>query len=260
MSLTVLLFICLALGYAGYQFGLLTKSGAFLTILVGSTVVYALDSEGLVLLLLFFGSSSLLSKIGKARKQSVDQIVEKDGARDGWQVLANGGTAMLASIGVVLTNEFDFLLVFLIVIAASNADTWASEIGPLSKKEPISIRTFKPVLRGTSGGVSLLGTLATIIGALFIATAGDILFDLSVKQWLIVAAGGVLGSMLDTVLGGTVQRKYRCQICGKETEKKIHHGTTTQYVRGWKWLGNDAVNYLSSTLAGLIGFMLYRLW
>lgn len=260
MSLSILFFICLVLGYLGYRFSMLTKSGALLTVLVGGTVVYALGYKGLLLLLLFFGSSSLLSKLGKARKHAVDQIVEKDGARDGWQVLANGGTALFASVGVVLTNEFDYLLLFLIVIAASNADTWASEIGPLSRKEPISIRTLRPVHRGTSGGISMLGTSATVVGALFIATAGDVLFDLTMKEYFIVAAGGVLGSILDTLLGGTIQRKYRCRVCGKETEKRVHHQETTEFVRGFKWLGNDAVNYLSSTTAGLVGFVLYRLW
>jgi len=259
MSVIYGVVFCLLLGYIGYRFRLLTISGSLFTVVVGSLVLAGFGYPGLVMLMLFFGSSSLLSKLGKRRKQSVDQIVEKDGPRDGWQVLANGGIAALASIGFSWTEHTSFLVLFLVVLAASNADTWASEIGPLSKKDPF-LFTGRRVPAGTSGAVSFLGTSATIVGALFIATAGDLLFDLPTGTWLLIAAGGIIGSLLDTVFGGTVQRKFRCVVCSKETEKRRHHDQPTLYLKGWKWLGNDAVNFLSSTLAGMIGFIGHRMW
>ncbi len=179
--------------------------------------------------------------------------------RDGWQVLANGGIAALASIGFLWTEHTSFLVLFLIVLAASNADTWASEIGPLSKKDPFLL-TGRRVPAGTSGAISILGTTATIVGALFIATAGDLLFDLSTDIWLLVTLGGIMGSLFDTLFGGTVQRKFRCVVCLKETEKRLHHNQPTLYIKGWKWLGNDGVNFLSSTSAGMIGFIVDRMW
>ncbi|QNR20484.1 DUF92 domain-containing protein [Exiguobacterium sp. Helios] len=250
---------CFFLGYIGYRLRLLTISGSIWTLVVGALVLSGFGYPGLLMLLLFFGSSSLLSKLGKRRKQSVNQIVEKDGPRDGWQVLANGGIAALASMGFLWTEHTSFLVLFLIVLAASNADTWASEIGPLSKKNPFLL-TGRRVPAGTSGAISILGTTATIVGALFIATAGDLLFDLSTDIWLLVTLGGIIGSLFDTLFGGTVQRKFRCVVCLKETEKRLHHNQPTLYVKGWKWLGNDGVNFLSSTLAGMFGFIVYRMW
>ncbi len=259
MSVMYGILFCFLLGYIGYRLELLTISGAVWTIVVGTVVIYGFGYSGLILLMLFFGSSSLLSKLGKRRKQTVNQIVEKDGARDGWQVLANGGVAAFASVGFLWTEQTAFLVLFLIVLAASNADTWASEIGPLSQKKPF-LFTGHRVPAGTSGAVSVLGTSATVVGALFIATAGDLLFTLPNETWLLVTAGGIAGSLFDTLFGGTIQRKFRCTVCSKETEKRIHHNLPTIYVKGWKWLGNDGVNFLSSALAGWIGFVVYRMW
>ncbi|MER2123988.1 MAG: DUF92 domain-containing protein [Exiguobacterium indicum] len=258
LSATIL--FCLLLAWTGRSFRLLTTSGAIMTLLVGSGVSFGFGWQGLVVLLLFFGSSSLLSKVGRSRKQSVDSIVEKDGARDGWQVLANGGVAFVAALAYAMTMDFAYLLLFLFVIAASNADTWASEIGPLSKRDPWSLKTLRRVPAGTSGAMSLIGTVGTIAGAAFIAIAAYWIFSLSLRDVLLVTSIGVLGSLLDTLFGAVGQRVYRCKVCGEYTEKREHHGQPTAYVSGVRFLGNDAVNVLTSGLASGIGFIIVRFW
>ncbi len=213
LSATIL--FCLLLAWTGRSFHLLTTSGAIMTLLVGSGVSFGFGWQGLVVLLLFFGSSSLLSKVGRSRKQSVDSIVEKDGARDGWQVLANGGVAL---------------------------------------------KTLQRVPAGTSGAMSLIGTVGTIAGAAFIAVAAHWIFSLSLRDVLLVTSIGVLGSLLDTLFGAVGQRVYRCSVCGEYTEKREHHGQPTVYVSGIRLLGNDAVNVLTSGLASGIGFIIIRFW
>lgn len=258
LSVTILL--CLILALSGYRFHLLTMSGAVLTFIVGSGVSIGFGWKGLAMLLLFFGSSSLLSKVGRSRKQVVDTIVEKDGARDGWQVLANGGVAFFAALVYVMTMEVSYLMLFLFVIAASNADTWASEIGPLSRREPWSLKTFRRVPTGTSGAMSVIGTIGTIAGAAFIACAASLIFSLSLSTAVLITLIGVLGSLFDTIFGAAWQRVYRCSICGELTEKRMHHQTPTTYVSGIRTLGNDAVNFLTSGLASGIGFIFVRFW
>ncbi|WP_394679778.1 DUF92 domain-containing protein [uncultured Exiguobacterium sp.] len=258
--LSIAILFCLFLAWTGRHFRLLTTSGAVFTMLVGSGVSFGFGWSGLVVLLLFFGSSSLLSKIGRTRKKSVDAIVEKDGARDGWQVLANGGVAFIAAIAYTMTMDKAYLLLFLFVIAASNADTWASEIGPLSSRDPWSLKTLRRVPAGTSGAMSLIGTLGTIAGAAFIALAAHWIFSLSLTDTLLVIGIGVIGSLLDTLFGAMWQRVYQCSVCGERTEKREHHGQLTIYVSGIRLLGNDAVNVLTSGLASGIGFIIIRFW
>ncbi|MGI1805206.1 DUF92 domain-containing protein [Exiguobacterium sp. TDN 0502] len=258
--LKITILFCLVLALTGYRFRLLTMSGAVLTLVVGSGVSVGFGWQGLAVLLLFFGSSSLLSKVGRSKKQVVDTIVEKDGARDGWQVLANGGVALFAALAYTMTQEASYQLLFLFVIAASNADTWASEIGPLSKRDPWSLKTFRRVPAGTSGAMSVIGTIGTIAGAAFIACTASLIFSLPIPMAVLITSIGVLGSLFDTIFGATWQRVYRCSICGELTEKRIHHQTPTSYVSGIRILGNDAVNFLTSGLAGGIGFIFVRFW
>jgi uncharacterized protein (TIGR00297 family) len=167
------------------------------------------------------------------------------------------------------------LAAFAGIMATVNADTWATEVGVLSKKPPRMITTFEPVEPGTSGGVTPLGTLATLGGAtaiglsliLFLAVdgifggAGFGMAGGSILA-LIAAAGigGLAGSLFDSLLGATVQSIYFCPTCDKETEKRLHTcGTQTESARGWRWLNNDLVNFLSSIVGGVIAGLIFWL-
>ncbi|MED4925347.1 DUF92 domain-containing protein, partial [Anoxybacillus geothermalis] len=109
--------------------------------------------------------------------------------------------------------------------------------------------SFQPVEAGTSGAVTLLGTAASLAGALFIAASGALL--LPAAPWLPLALFGWFGSWLDTWLGAAWQTVYRCPVCGIATERKQHCGRMTVQVKGWRWLDNDAVNVLSAAGAVL---------
>jgi uncharacterized membrane protein len=131
-----------------------------------------------------------------------------------------------------------------------NADTWATELGVLSKNLPRLITNGKAVERGTSGAVSLPGSLAALGGAALIGlTAG--LFSLKAEPLRLAGAailGGLAGSFFDSLLGATVQAIYYCPACQKETERHPRHlcGTETSLRRGWRWLNNDVVNFACS--------------
>jgi uncharacterized membrane protein len=154
------------------------------------------------------------------------------------------------------------------------ADTWATELGILSRFSPRLITTGQPVAPGTSGAVSRMGTLASIAGALLIGTVATILTQFqsligshawsleAVSYPLLAVAGGVSGSFVDSLLGASVQGIYYCDRCGKATESPVHRcGQATRLVRGWPWLNNDVVNLLSSLVGGLISALLaWLLW
>jgi uncharacterized protein (TIGR00297 family) len=210
-----------------------------------------------IVLMVFFLSSSGLSYAFKSRKAAAEEQYAKGSVRDFRQVLANGGLAGLFVILSLLIPQSSIpWLGFCASLAAANADTWATELGSLSKKNPVLLSTFKPVESGTSGAVSLFGLTASFLGSFVIAAAG-ILFTpavptLETSLFLIaVTLGGFTGSLADSWIGATLQAIYYCPQCSRETEKHPRHscGTETRLLRGRHWMTNDMVNLLC-TLKG----------
>nr|WP_272495869.1 DUF92 domain-containing protein [Bacillus pinisoli] len=240
----------------GFFIKSLTVSGALAAFAVGSLISLGFGIQGLVILGAFFLTSSLWSKYKRRDKVNVDQITEKGERRDFTQVMANGLIPSICSF-MYWVYPSDYLLVaFLISISAANSDTWASEIGSLSKKAPIHVLKLRKVEPGTSGAISLLGTFATVCGAFLISVLGLILFkEISIILMIIIGVSGVMGSLFDTIIGATLQVKYQCQLCRRPTEKRIHCRKPTIIVSGVGWINNDLTNFLSIILATLIGVL-----
>jgi len=261
------------IGFAAYRRGSLSKSGVAGAMIVGTAIF---GFGGWVwggLLIVFFVLSSALSHYKAAAKANLAEKFDKGHRRDLGQALANGGAGALIAVAFSLYPQPVLLSAFVGTMAAVNADTWATELGVLSKRPPRLITTWRVVEAGSSGGVSFPGTLAALSGALAIGVAVAILIavdDLlggSVNAllgadglWggasLLPAAvlGGLAGSLFDSVLGATVQAIYYSPARQKETEKKVDPGGAPNlYRRGWPWLTNDWVNFLSSLVGAGIG-------
>lgn len=271
------LILSLAIGLLGYQRRSLTRSGVLGAVITG-TLIFGLG--GLTwggLLVAFFVSSSLLSHWRAARKAAVADVFAKTGQRDLAQALANGGLGAALAVAHWLAPHPLWFAAFVGAMAAVNADTWATEIGVLNPTPPRLITTFKTVPAGTSGGISLFGTLAALAGGLFIGLSAVALTNLALllplrlgEGWgaglagqpqgvslpIIGAVAGLLSALFDSLLGATVQRVYVCAVCGKETERLVHHGQTTRPLRGWSGLDNDGVNFLASLVGAVLGAVL----
>ncbi|MCT4785760.1 DUF92 domain-containing protein [Exiguobacterium aestuarii] len=243
--------------FLGYRLRSLTLSGAILTVITGVLIGLSFGWFGLYLLGVFFSTSSLASKYRSRDKVSVDEIVEKTGARDAIQVLANGGVGILCALGYLLTDDVVYLYMYIVSIAAATSDTWGSEFGVLAKRKPRFMFSFREVEPGTSGAVSTFGTVMSVLGAFMIVCSSLLFVELDLALLLALWGIGLSGSVIDTLLGATVQRKFRCTVCGKLTEKNIHHQVPTTYVSGWRVFGNDAVNFLSVFGAAMICFFVF---
>lgn len=233
-------------------------SGAWAAFVLGTLIFGIGGWSWSAVLLTFFITSSILSHLFRGKKQKVEAQIEKGSRRDWAQVLANGGVALFC---VLLRGWFpNSPLPFLAAsasLAAANADTWATELGVLSPKPPRLITTGKIVDRGVSGGVSILGLLAALAGSILIATTGWF-FENNLAYFLIVALSGFGGSLIDSLLGASLQVVYFCPHCEKETEKHPLHscGQRTMYQRGWKWLNNDVVNLACTMFAAIFALIL----
>ena len=237
----------------------LNKSGAIAATLVG-TIVFGLGGlQWAILLMIFFITSSGLSRAFKRRKQGLSEKFSKGSERDAGQVFGNGGLATLFVLVHALYPESILGWVgFAAALAAVNADTWATELGVLNPTAPRMITDLrKHVEKGTSGGVSLFGTLASLLGASIIALPAVVISPsgtLGSNYFLLITAAGLAGSLFDSLLGATVQAMYFCPTDQKETEKHPLHtcGTKTIHVRGWEWLNNDWVNFACGAFGSLI--------
>ncbi len=302
----------------------LSGSGAAGAAAVGTAVFGAGGVRGSALLLLFFGSSTALSRLhGRGRHGddvlpvdppatwpgpatparptsygddvlSVDLPTTADGPRRTLaQVLANGGLpAVLALAGGLRRNPSGrgarapggpavLALVgdarpssrrgaaYAGALAAANADTWATEIGRLSRAAPRMVTTGRRAEPGVSGAVTPLGTTASLGGALVIglahamlSTSRPVSLSDALGTVLRVTAAGFAGALADSVLGATAQAVYVCRTCGQRTEDHTHaHGDeppTLTLVRGLPFMTNDAVNLCASLTGASVAAALSR--
>ena len=255
-SILIILFIMVMVIW-GYYCKLLSSSGAVSAFVIGLLIVLGLGVKGLIIMGLFFCSSSLWSKMESSNKRKSEELLVKGSQRDWQQVMANGGLAAMASALYYYTGAPIWLLGACICIAAANSDTWASEVGSMSKRRPISIKNFRRVDRGTSGAVSLLGTCAAVMGSLFIALASYLIFELRIAEFYFIFLLGFTGNLIDTFLGAFVQAGYQCPNCGLKTEKTIHCGQNTYLITGYPFLNNDTVNFLSGFFTLIMGILIF---
>jgi uncharacterized protein (TIGR00297 family) len=183
----------------------LTSGGVAAALAVGGATMWGVGWRGLLLLLAFLVSGSLLTRGG--------------GPRNARQVVANGGVAAVAA----LVGSWP---AFAGAVAAAAADTWATEIGAYSPTTPRLITSGAPVPRGANGGITLLGTAGGVGGAAVIGGLSWVLGPHDLRLAALVAAAGVVGMLIDSLLGATAQGPFEDG-----------------------WLDNDGVNF-AMTLAG----------
>lgn len=203
----------------------------------------------------------------------------KSGGRRNWiQVISNGGVGMEISILLLIekgpANElpinfpYDYFptwlsIAFLGSMACACGDTLASELAPaLSKAQPRLITNpFVKVPRGTNGGVTLAGLIFSGLGG-FICGFTYYIFTIicvdreilirSPPQWPLLIVGtiaGLLGSLIDSIMGATVQFSgYELstgKIVGRSREGVV-------WISGSEILDNHSVNLMSTLITALV--------
>jgi Raf kinase inhibitor-like YbhB/YbcL family protein/uncharacterized protein (TIGR00297 family) len=262
LQLAIGILLAVLIASLAYRLRTLSRSGALAAALLG-TIIFGLGGLAWALLLLaFFISSSALTRLFGRRKRALDEKFSKGGQRDAGQVLANGGIAgLFVLLHAVLPAAGWTWAAFAGTLAAVNADTWATELGVLSRATPMLITTRQPVDRGTSGGITRAGTLASFGGAFLIGLlaalvwpgGSDNIFTILTRAgW--IGLFGLFGSLADSWLGATIQAIYHCPACNKETERHPLHtcGANTTLKRGLPWLNNDWVNTACSLTGAVL--------
>jgi len=271
----------LAIGIPSYRKNFVNLTGFIAGLIIG-TLTFAGSPACFLIIMSFFLSSSILTKIGYRLKEEKGAAEKKCG-RTALQVICAGGIAGIVALlkgiyenNILLwpdPNQLSHILTvaFLGAVSSANADTWAVELGLLSREEPVLITNLKKKIPpGTSGGVTKLGTLGSFLGALFIALLSAALYKYisppqktidPITVFILTFASGFIAEKIDSFLGATIQVKYWCPKCHKETDKRIHKcGTKTKYLSGLKFVNNELVNLISTLAGALIAAFIYILW
>ncbi|MBE6537303.1 MAG: DUF92 domain-containing protein [Ruminococcaceae bacterium] len=235
---------------------ILTKKGILMALVLDIAVSVSLGNFGFVLLLSFLLLSVLVDKIKNKMRKKDDDITQKNGARDTFQVIANGIIPAIFALLYVIFEHFVFVIAYCTSLAECFADTVASGFGMLSKKAYDPFR-MKRVNVGISGGMSLVGTLSSLVFAFAFSTVPLMFGIISFKLCVLCTLCAFIGAVIDSMLGSLLQVKYQCSICKIITEKETHCDNKTNFVSGIKWFTNDVVNLTSCTIASLLAIILF---
>lgn len=201
----------------------LTVPAALLAGMIGFIVAMGSGYIGLFSLILFFVLGVWATSHRKDLKAKITTEGVHPERRKASQVFANGGVAGIISFIAYFDRMHEDLYILMVAgsLASALADTLSSELGMVYGRKFYNIRTFKKDAKGLDGVVSLEGTLIGAAGAGFVAllSAG---FS---KTGVVVLCAGVLGNLVDSILGATLERDQQ--------------------------IGNDTVNFLN-TLSGAI--------
>ena len=230
------------------RLGWLNDRGGLATLAVGVLILAASDWRPVTVLLAFFVASSVLTKLAPRRAVQQDHVR----GRTHRQVIALGVVPTACALALALGGPAWLAGALIAAVAAAAADTWATEIGRLSRAQPRLITTFARVPAGTSGGVTVLGLAAALGGASAIATLGAALAIVPHTAAPVIAVAGFAASLFDSLLGALAQAKFRCGACTLVVEtRSCCAGADVVLVGGVRPLENEAVNFLMSAGAAL---------
>lgn len=243
-----------------YRKRALTFGGIIAAIAVDVAVSVALGNFGFVTLITFFAISIGVDKFKKhyekSKQKSAEQIEKKNDCRDSVQVLANGLAASVCAALYFFTNNFVFIVGFVAALAEACADTVASGVGIFAKRV-FDVFKMQECEKGLSGGMSLIGTLSSLVAALAVSLVAFAFGTIDITVALLVTAAAFLGAIFDSLLGSLFQVKYRCSVCSKIIEKEEHCGAKTEKYSGIRFVNNDFVNFASNIFAAIIAILIY---
>ncbi len=241
----------IVIALVSWRLRLLTTGGALLQFLMG-IVLFGIGGWPAALpIIAFFAVASAATKFADPRRK-VLTMEGRTSARDAVQVLANGGIASCLVLLSLVDHDPHVYFAYVGAVAAAAADTLATEVGTVYGHNPRSITTFRQVIGGSSGAVTLAGFAGAFGGAVIVSLASI--------PWAMKAAptivAGVGGCVFDSILGASVQARFDCRVCGKETESVVHCEEPTVHRSGVRVLTNDGVNLVCTAVGAACAALL----
>jgi uncharacterized protein (TIGR00297 family) len=195
-----------AVAAAGYAAGTVSIAGAISGFFIGVVIFVALGWRGWTLLLVTFVAASVASRMGLERKLRLGIAEARGGRRGPGNAIANTGAAAIAALLAGLDVHPEAArLAFAAALATAGSDTIASEIGKAYGRRTFSITSFSAVPPGTSGAMSLEGTLAGVLGALALGLLAAALGLVPYSTLAAIVTGATAGALVESWLGATLE-------------------------------------------------------
>jgi len=225
--------IAFGFGYTSYRLRVADISGLFSGAMIGIILIVFADVRWFLIMLTFFIIGAAATRYRYADKERFGVAQEHGGVRGYFNVFANGLVATGGAILYGITGNPAFAALFMSSVASAAADTAASEIG-VTGKTPYLITTFKPVPRGTNGGVTLRGEVAAILASIIVAAVALVMGVADPKLAIVTVIAGFIGTNVDSVVGATLENSGR--------------------------IGNSGTNLTATFFGGVAGMLLYMVW
>jgi uncharacterized protein (TIGR00297 family) len=190
-----------------YLEGAVTWSGVIVGSAIGIAVYLGAGWEGWVMLLATFILAVATSKVGWQRKKALGIAEDREGRRGAGNALANCLVGAVAAL-VAIASPFQAAawLALVTSLTAGAADTVASEIGKAWGRRTFLVVGLRPVPPGTSGAISVEGTLANVVAAGGLAALGAALGLVGADAIPLIVLCALTGAFVESGLGATLEK------------------------------------------------------
>lgn len=202
LDLLIALLACGGFAFLAYGIRVLDVAGSLLAFALALIIVLSPGGYLWLLLLIFFVLCGFaVTKLFWKQKVEMGVSEGKKGVR-GWRnVSANGLVPAIMALLSFWVDREQVLIGFVAAIATASSDTFASELGVLSRRTYLITAPWKRVEPGTNGGVSNWGHFVALIGALIPTVVAIPLVGLPWQMAWIPLGAGWIGCQIDSVLG-----------------------------------------------------------
>ncbi len=217
---------------AGWAARTVTVAGAVTGAIIGAIMIVGSGVAGWAMLIATFLAASLATRVGHARKTRAGIAEDRGGRRGPGNAIANTGVAAWAAL--IAAGSADATVPHLALVAAlatAGSDTVASEVGKAWGRTTWLVTSLRRVAPGTTGAVSLEGTVAGILSSALLAGIGAWAGLVSPSAVPLVVVVASAASLVEGVIGATLE------------------------ARGM--LTNDAVNFVNSAMGAGLAMLLW---
>lgn len=195
-----------AVAALGYVAKTVTVPGAIIGAGIGVAVFVGAGVEGWLLLFASFLCAAAVTRLGFRRKLAAGIAEARGGRRGAGNAIANTGlAAWAAAISLGMNDPSLARLAMVAALVTSASDTVASEAGKAWGRTTWLLTGFRRVEPGTTGAVSLEGTLAGVAAAAALAALAAGLGLIPAAWVAVVVAAATVASIAEGLLGATLE-------------------------------------------------------